>query len=234
MFVSPNLGLVVWDVITDDFLYTDLENNWIAVDQHDHSGGKGVQIGTNGIQNDAITQALLAPNSVGTAQLQDRSVTGIKIALGTITVENLAPGLLINAIEAIIGTGVTVRQSHSFTVDDKTSPFPGSLELGAFFISPASRETVTLVGAIVHCATVGSIPSTFSVFTDNGSHGSLHSVPGLTALTPGTGGSFVDSGSYALSNLDRVTVECTNSSVGNSMGCTITIVTEHTMSFLRS
>ena len=125
-----------------------------------------------------------------------------------------------------------VRQSHSFTVDDDLPPDPLSLALGAFFISPATAETVTLVGAIVHCATVGSIPTTFSVLTDHASHGTLAGVTGLTALTPSTTQSYVTptGGPYALSNLDRVTVECTNSSTSNSLGCTLTVITEHTRS----
>jgi hypothetical protein len=86
------MSLTIWDLITDDFSYTDLENNWIEVDQHDHSPGNGVPIGTAGIANDAITQTQLAPNSVGTGQLQDASVTGSKIAPGSITGSDIAAG----------------------------------------------------------------------------------------------------------------------------------------------
>lgn len=102
--VTGAMGLIIWDELTDDFDSGQLEDNWIAVDGHDHSNEKGVQIGTAGIKDAAITQPLLAAGavgqvnlqnfSVGTNQLQEASVTGDKIAPGSITGADIANGAI--------------------------------------------------------------------------------------------------------------------------------------------
>lgn len=102
MNVTGNMGLTIWDLLTDDFDYGQLEDNWIAVDVHDHSPGRGVPIGTAGIQNQAITQSKLGLQSVGQAniqnfavgdpQIQEASITGDKIAPGSLTGSDLANG----------------------------------------------------------------------------------------------------------------------------------------------
>jgi hypothetical protein len=96
MINTGNMALTVWDQILDDFDYGQLEENWIAIDQHDHSSGKGIRIGTASIAPDAITNALLAPNSVGSAQLQDNSVSTADIQALAITNALLAP----NSVQA--------------------------------------------------------------------------------------------------------------------------------------
>jgi hypothetical protein len=100
--VTGNMGLTIWDELSDEFDYGQLEDNWIAVDGHDHSPEKGVPIGTNGIANNAITQPKLAIGAVatvniqnfavGTNQIAEASITGDKIQPGSITGSDLANG----------------------------------------------------------------------------------------------------------------------------------------------
>lgn len=79
-FTSANMGLTVWDLPEDPFSRSALANNWTAVDRHDHSAGRGQQIGTLGIQNNAITTTKLADQAVETDKLANDSVTESKLA----------------------------------------------------------------------------------------------------------------------------------------------------------
>lgn len=109
-FLSTNMGIRVWDLPDDDFDSDELANNWMAIDAHDHTTGKGLQIPTGGIQNlavtsaklaemavttgkintDAVTQAKIANAAVGTPELIDLNVTTAKLADGAVTGPKLA------------------------------------------------------------------------------------------------------------------------------------------------
>lgn len=56
---SPNMGLKVWNLLTDPYDHAQLAENWAKVDQHNHESGKGVQIPTGGIKDGAVTKAKL-------------------------------------------------------------------------------------------------------------------------------------------------------------------------------
>lgn len=55
--VTPNLGLTVWNSLTDPYDSSQLVDNFNKIDVHDHTGtnNKGVQIPTGGIVDGAIT-----------------------------------------------------------------------------------------------------------------------------------------------------------------------------------
>jgi hypothetical protein len=47
---STNLALRIWNQLSDVFSHTELEENWLAVDTHDHTGApKGKQIPSGGL-----------------------------------------------------------------------------------------------------------------------------------------------------------------------------------------
>lgn len=92
--ITGNMGLTIWDSLASQFDFTDLEDNFIAIDKHDHSPERGVQISTLGLANNAVTQSKLAPLSVGTAQLQAGAITDETIAERTITGDKLAEGAI--------------------------------------------------------------------------------------------------------------------------------------------
>lgn len=87
---STYMSLKQWNLGTDFFSYVDLSNNFGKIDLHDHSTGKGVQIPTAGIANDAITQSKISPGAVGnsqigagavgTSQVQNAAITNTKLA----------------------------------------------------------------------------------------------------------------------------------------------------------
>jgi hypothetical protein len=99
--VTPNMQLVVWNNPTDLYDSSQLAKNFIAIDEHDHSGnGKGKAIdGTNikvgtisstQIANNTITAGNIAPSAVDTGELVDSSVTTAKIANTAVTTGKIA------------------------------------------------------------------------------------------------------------------------------------------------
>lgn len=86
----PNMGLVKWNSTSDPFSHTQLAANIQALDDHDHTPGKGVQIPAGGLAANSITSTNLAPNSVLTTTIADLNVTGAKIAAGTVTNDKIA------------------------------------------------------------------------------------------------------------------------------------------------
>lgn len=76
-FTTPNMGLSVWNLALDLYDHNAQANNLSALDQHDHSTGKGSQVGTGGIQNGAITNAKLGAHSVTWDKFADDHVTAL-------------------------------------------------------------------------------------------------------------------------------------------------------------
>jgi hypothetical protein len=74
------MGLKRWDQPNDLFSYVELSDNFALLDVHDHSSGKGVQIPTAGIVNNAIDATKLA----------DNAVTATKVAAGALADTKLA------------------------------------------------------------------------------------------------------------------------------------------------
>ena len=56
---TRNMLLQMWDQINDLWFNDTLADNFERIDKHDHSGGRGVQIPTEGIADGAITLAKL-------------------------------------------------------------------------------------------------------------------------------------------------------------------------------
>lgn len=73
-YTSTNMSLKVWDDLGDLFNHDELEDNWLAVDTHDHTTGKGLKIPAGGLADNAVTTTILA----------DDAVTGAKVADATI------------------------------------------------------------------------------------------------------------------------------------------------------
>lgn len=59
MKTTNKMSLRVWTSLDDDFDHEQLADNWAKLDAHDHTNGRGVQIPTEGIADEAITEALL-------------------------------------------------------------------------------------------------------------------------------------------------------------------------------
>lgn len=106
-YTTSNLGLHVWNLLTDHFNHSELESNWTAIDAHDHTSGKGLQIPTGGIAANAVTNAklandaadsrVIATGAVGTTEIADGAVTTAKIADTSITTAKVVDGAITSA-----------------------------------------------------------------------------------------------------------------------------------------
>lgn len=114
MFITLNMGLRAWDAGGDPYDHSQLANNFTAIDQHNHTTGRGVQIPSGGLADGAVTgqkiagnavtpdkipdgsltQAELGANSVGQVQLQDASIGTAELQDGSITAPKLDPNFL--------------------------------------------------------------------------------------------------------------------------------------------
>jgi hypothetical protein len=99
-FTTTALGLTVWNSPSDKYNYQQLADNWLRVEEHDHTPGKGNPIQTDSIADGAITSSKIASgvisanvqaNSVGTEALINNSVTRSKIANEAVTYNKLHP-----------------------------------------------------------------------------------------------------------------------------------------------
>lgn len=82
MISTSNMGLTAWDDLDDSYVHTELANNFIVIDGHDHTPTKGLQIPSGGLADNAVTTAKITNANVTTAKLADESVTTAKLALG--------------------------------------------------------------------------------------------------------------------------------------------------------
>lgn len=115
MFVTPNMGLTAWDQGSDQYDHSQLASNFVEIDDHNHTLGKGRQIPSAGIQNSAITsdklasdavvptihiavdsipQSRLGVDSVGSPELQSASVGTGEIQDHSVTQNKLDPSIL--------------------------------------------------------------------------------------------------------------------------------------------
>jgi hypothetical protein len=82
MYLSPAMSLDIWNTTSDPYSHEQLADNFLRIDQHDHSTGKGSQIPTAGIRDYAITSSKIAPGAVGSEQIATN--LAISVPTGTI------------------------------------------------------------------------------------------------------------------------------------------------------
>lgn len=216
MYTSPNLGLTIWDQPQDDFNHSQLLLNWQAIDGHDHSPGKGVQIGTAGLLDASVTQTKLAALSVGTPQLQNGAVATANIAARAVGNAQIAAG-------AIYGNLIPSGAITAAMLDPTIVPL-GAVMLwwrppntntapGGFWEAMDGRNWSSITNAFN--LTTGTIPDTRGIFAKGadplGVHGPLigatggsatanlahtHGVLGHTHTTPSHNHSISSDGSH--------------------------------------
>jgi hypothetical protein len=101
------MSLRVWNLLQDPYDHAQLADNWLRVDQHDHTPGRGVQVPTEGIADSAITQAKVAPGVTATP-------TPGSVTLGALAPEVITDyGYALAAWKPIFSAGVTFTNSHA-------------------------------------------------------------------------------------------------------------------------
>jgi len=122
---TPNLGLTVWNLRTDPYDSGQLAQNFIAIDQHDHSNGKGAPIdATNAILNGSITGAKLASPAVGTGNIADYAVTSNKLANNSVTTSTITD-LNVTGTKIADGTITRSKLTSIYTSTVPVSPTSG-------------------------------------------------------------------------------------------------------------
>lgn len=143
MLITPQMQLTVWNSVNDNFQYTQLLNTFLAIDSHDHSQNKGVQINTPGIANGAITAAKIANQTitanqiangaVGTNQIATGAVTGAKVASHSLGLSQLAAGAWLltptqqGSVTYNANNGDLVQATSPFTQINLPSPTNGNV-----------------------------------------------------------------------------------------------------------
>lgn len=77
---TTNMALTSWNLASDTFQRAQLHANWLVVDAHDHTTGKGVQIPTAGIANGAVTGAKIAASTIGASNIAAASIPDASLA----------------------------------------------------------------------------------------------------------------------------------------------------------
>lgn len=145
MYTTPNMSLVAWDLDDDAYDHNDLVNNWVAIDQHDHTPGRGVSplpvdaipvLGQDNLEacsvdtlqlcDGAVTTAKLEKCSVTTLELCDNAVTNPKIADGAVDTDELADGAVTEAkleddsvtTNKVVNSGITNIKINNSAVSE--------------------------------------------------------------------------------------------------------------------
>jgi hypothetical protein len=76
----------------DHYDYSELANNWAAVDTHDHGPNRGVQVGTPGIKDNAITTAKIVDNAVTRPKIPDNTINQAKLTINSVGSDEIIDG----------------------------------------------------------------------------------------------------------------------------------------------
>lgn len=93
--ITDNMGLTKWDSLNDSFSHAQLAANFQALDEHDHTESKGVQIPAGGIAPLAVGPGNLQDGTFTTEKIADDAVTSAKLADGAVTAAHIASGAAI-------------------------------------------------------------------------------------------------------------------------------------------
>lgn len=169
MLVTPNMGLTEWDNFNDIFSYTALAANFVAIDQHDHTASKGVQIPTGGIANLAVTAAKIANTTITNTQLAVGAAIA-NIAAGSITSSQIGTGAITGSTDG--GTIKTDYTPAFSTYKEVTSRYStvldSSVATSTYILFNGGALINTPVGSATAVAHTGAIyldPADYSATT---------------------------------------------------------------------
>lgn len=158
-FVSPRMSLKVWNDPQDAYDHEQLGDNFLKLDQHDHSQGRGTQIGSGGIAEGAITSTHIFPGALGTVTLDDESVTQAKLAQGA----RVPIGAVIDwfrpANTVPVPTGFVICTGQTLAAEDHDFPVGGAVTIpdlrNAFVLGADSTKAQNAAAAGNDAATGG-------------------------------------------------------------------------------
>src|SRR5262252_6904714 len=142
---SGALQFPMANAATDAFKKEDVQTLALAVDQHDHSTGKGPPVSAGSIPNGTITSAMIQDGTIATADLANNAVTNAKLGTDTARLNLLTNG----------GFEIWQRGNGPFTTAGTALSADrwASLSSGAPTVS-VSRNTANVDSSSAACAAV--------------------------------------------------------------------------------
>ncbi len=119
-FVSPRMSLKIWNAASDPYDHEQLADNWLKVDLHDHSQGRGTPIPTAGIQDGAVTAQKIAPGTIAAA-LGNGSIKAQHIDTGAVISGKLGP-TAVDTANIAYGAVKTDQLDNSSVTSAKIGP----------------------------------------------------------------------------------------------------------------
>lgn len=89
-FTTSALGLTIWNSASDKYNYQQLADNWLLVEGHDHTPGKGKLIQTDSIAPGAITSDKIASGVIN-SNIRAKSVSTDSLIDYSVTIDKIAP-----------------------------------------------------------------------------------------------------------------------------------------------
>lgn len=130
MATTVNMGLVKWTNLDDSYDHTELAGNFQAIDEHDHTTGKGVQIPTEGIADEAILTAKIADAAVTGSKLMDHTIAAVKLEKGVgVDLGDLKWWWRPNELLSLPPGGWEIADGRSLTASEHDFPGGGTVVL---------------------------------------------------------------------------------------------------------
>jgi hypothetical protein len=178
------------DAATDIFVKEDVQTLAKAVDQHDHSSGKGLVLPAGAIPTGSITSTHIADGTIDTTDLKDGAVTSAKIADGTIAAADIADKGVTNVKLGADTARANLLTNGGFEIWQRgNGPFAANaaytadrwlIGLGAGSTISVSRDTANVDSGSQYCA---AITYTHSTQTDLSQPVAVDVTPGLRGKT---------------------------------------------------
>src|SRR5499427_3396645 len=107
---------------TDVFMKEDVQILAQAVDQHNHTTGKGLPIAAGAIPNGSITSAMIADGTIQGADIATGAITTTQIADGTIATADLANQAVTNAKLGTDTARLNLLTNGGFEINQRNGP----------------------------------------------------------------------------------------------------------------
>lgn len=141
MLVLPNMGLVKWENINDNFSHEQLASNFSLLDEHDHTAGKGKQIPFGGLAEQSVGASNLRSGLLTEIAANISSVTWFtptkivteqsreSTAFGTLTTADEVKNVVVTSTSQLLGVGYTALAKASVSGAGRVAIFIGSNQL---------------------------------------------------------------------------------------------------------
>lgn len=152
---SPNMGLTIWDQLSDYFNHAELAANFEALDNHDHTSGKGKQLPEGALAPDSVTGANLKDNSVTGNKLVNGSVSAAKLGASVIGSANLQDGAVTSA--KVANDAVGLENLSSSVMEDLGLSEASTVRRGTFVKAASDSRTNNAYGTLTTADQVSNV-----------------------------------------------------------------------------